>query len=283
MTAIKSIWEVLRKSWKQMVVDNAFGLSAGLAFYTALSFGPVLTLLVSIGGRLSDKLTQQIISQAEELIGPNARDVAEMVLANASENPSLGSLASIVSIVALVLASTAVFAQLQAALNMIWGMKVKSEMGILGWLWKRGMSILMLLAIGALLLGSLFAESLVRYILPFGGIGANIIDFVIPLLALAILFAFVFSLMADAKIDWRDVLFGASVTAILFMAGKWLFSTYISRTAVGSAYGAAGSFFVFLLWIYYSAIILFFGAEATQVFASKCGRGLEPRKHAEWR
>jgi membrane protein len=200
-----------------------------------------------------------------------------------------GILPSIIAAVTLLITASGLFLELQGALNSIWGVEEKPGQGIRGFIKNRLLSFAMIVGIGFLLLVSLIVSTalsglskLMSHMIPGMDaiwMGAN---FIVSFLVIAALFAMIFKVLPDVKLSWRDVWIGGATTALLFTIGKFLLGMYLGKNSTVSAYGAAGSLVLILLWVYYSAQILFFGAEVTQVYANRFGARLEPKAHAQW-
>ncbi len=263
---------------KDWLEDKAPRLAAALSYYTAFSLPPFLVLIVSVGGLLygSDRFQGQLTGQIAQLVGDESASLLDGAI---SEARATGSGAAVlVGIGALLLGATGVFGQLQDALNTSWEASRPKTSGFWSLIRSRVVSLAAVFGTGFLLLVSLAVSALI------GGIveTANQVDVLAPMLALldllasvaviSVMFALMFKFLPDVEIGWRGVWFGAVVTAILFVIGKFGIGLYLSMSDVGSVYGAAGSLIVILAWIYYSALILFFGAELTQAWAATHGR-----------
>jgi membrane protein len=277
---MKRIWEIAKGSVKAFLRDDAMSLAAAVAFYTALSFAPLVLLLVAVGGLLGESAQNDLISFLNQQIGPRAGEVTEAVVENAeSEDPDRGFLRSAFSTVMLFVSASAVFGQLQASLNHIW--RAEARVGKPGW-WewvrRRLLSLGMVLAILFVLLVALVLSALMGSIVPGDAaiparLGVEFTSFAVATL----LFAAIFKILPDTPIAWREVWLGAAITAALFTVGKFAVGIYMERSGVGVNYGGtAGSMIALLLWVYYSCIILFFGAEVTESVA-RLRRG-EPEK-----
>jgi membrane protein len=273
------------KEWRE---DKASRLAAALSYYTILSLPPLLIISLAIAGRFySRQVAQdQLLSQAQALVGQTASQAIDQILQNASD-PTLSSIAAIVSFALLLFGASGVFSELQESMNAIWEVESKPGRGLMGTIKDRFFSFVLVLGVGFLFLVFLVLSS----ILPglnetMSGIGsgllsaARILNFVISLGVITVLFALIFKFVPDVEISWSDVWLGAFVTAVLFNVGKWGIGLYLGRSATTSAYGAAGSLVVLLLWIYYSAQILFLGAEFTQVYAHRFGDHILPDQDA---
>lgn len=287
---MKKIWNLLKATFQEFKDDKVPRLAASLSYYTALAIAPLLVLLVTIiGWFLGNSGAQdQIIGQLAATAGPDAASVAESVLASA-EQPNLARTAGILSLLILFWGASNVFAQLQESLNTIWDVEPKPDLGFLHTAKDRLLSFGMILVIGFLLLISLVLSTALSAIgSAFSGLlpGADwiwqIVELAVSFGVITLLFALIYRVLPDVKIAWRDVWMGALVTAVLFVIGKYALSFYLSFQSTSSAYGAAGSLVVFLIWIYYSAQIFFFGAEFTQVYARLYGEGVVPDSKAQY-
>lgn len=285
----KTIWLMLKQTASDWVEDKAPQLGAALAFYSLLSIAPLLLIAISIAGLVFGEEAARggIEHQIEDLVGEQGAQAVEDMLAHAKK-PGAGILATVTGIATLLFGASGVFGQLQDSLNTIWEVRPKPGGGVWGFLRTRFLSFAMVLGVGFLLLVSLVLSAGLAAIgnylgdlLPAWGTLVGVLNFVISFLVITLLFALIFKLLPDVKIAWKDVWFGAALTAALFTIGKFLIGLYLGYASVESSYGAAGSLVVFVLWVYYSAQILFFGAEFTQVYARMFGSRIEPSAHAE--
>jgi len=282
------VWFLLRTTATQWINDKCPQLGAALAYFTVFSLAPLVLILLAFFGLFfgSDHARDKIIEQLRYLIDPSGIKVVEDIATNASK-PQSGILASALGIVVGLFGASGVFGQLQDALNTIWGVKAKPGAGLFAFLRARFLSFAMVAGVCFLLLVSLTVESVLRglstylqNLLPGGHILAFILFLTLDAGVVLVLFAMIFRFLPDVKIAWRDVWIGASLTSVLFVAGKFLLGLYLGSGAAGSAYGAASSLITLLLWIYYSAQILLFGAEFTQVYTHAYGSRVEPEDHA---
>jgi membrane protein len=225
-----------------------------------------------------DKITEQL----QYLVDPSGVKVFQEIAAQTAK-PAAGIVATTIGVVG----ASGVFGQLQEALNTIWGVKPRPGGGIWAFVRARFLSFAMVGGVCFLLLVSLTVETILRglndylkAVLPGGHVLAMALFLLFDIFVIVLLFAFIFRYLPDAKIAWRDVWIGSALTAVLFVLGKFILSVYLGSGAAGSAYGAASSLITLLLWIYYSAQILLFGAEFTQVYANTYGSLVEPKKHA---
>lgn len=286
--AFSKAWPVLKASFKEWQEDDTNQLAAALSYYTAVSIAPLLIFVLLLMGLFmgGGQASEQLVSQLQAVFGEEGSAFIQTIVDNADQ-PTVGSIAGILSLLTLIWGSTNVFAHLQKALNTVWDVKVKPDAGIKQTLRKRLLSFTMVLGIGFLLAVSLILSSALSVItntlssaLPGTDLVWQILDFVISVAVLTLLFAAIYKVLPDVDIKWRDVWLGALLTALLFTIGKVVLGVYFGRAGIGSTYGAAGSVIIFLLWVYYSAMILFFGAEMTQVYARRYGSGIQPSAHA---
>ncbi|AQT69538.1 ribonuclease BN/unknown domain fusion protein [Anaerohalosphaera lusitana] len=259
--------------------DEAIVRGAGLAFFTTLSLAPILTILLAIAGFISPQAQQELIESINDQVGPQVAKALEVVIKNASERQLAGKISVILSTGLLFFSATAVFVQLQKSINRIWGVRAQPQSRIWGWIRKRLMSLGMVLGIGTVILLSIVVSTVLTIILT--GL-TEIVDFAATLLVFVLLFALIFKFLPDVKISWKNVSVAAFSTAALFAIGRYALLYYFSHTTAGSAYGAAGSLFVLLLWVYYSSLIFFLGAEITHVYATGFGEEIEPADYAEY-
>lgn len=270
---------LLTESFKEWRDDNASRLAAALSYYTIFSLPPLLVISLAIAGRFYDRQAaqEQLLIQAGQLIGQSGSEAIGQILENASD-PTLGSLAAVISVAVLLFGASGVFNELQASLNQIWEIEPKPSRGLIGTIKDRLFSFGLVLGIGFVLLVSLIFSTILagvsEYVfdtVPAIVSAARVINFIVSFGVYTVLFALIFKIIPDVQIQWRDVWLGAGATALLFSVGKWAISVYLGQSAPASAYGAAGSLIILLLWVYYSAQILFFGAEFTQVYANRFG------------
>ena len=274
--------EVFKRAAKDFVQDRVLTYAAALAFYSALSLPPILVVLLWVLGAMGNGAEQHLRMEASRLIGPAGRDLVDSVLRNSGERVRLDGVAGVLSSLALAFSATGVFAQLQTALNRVWEVRARPGSGVGAWVRKRLLSFGLLGVVAFLMLVSLAASTLVSMagLSGSGSLPAGAVNWVADIALFTVLFAAVFRLLPDVRIQWRDVWAGAAVTAVLFAAGKWAIGAYLAHRGLGSAYGAAGSAIVALAWVYFSAAIVFFGAELTQAWVRVSGRRLEPDRHA---
>ena len=285
---IATFWHVTLRAFQDWWQDNCLRLAASLAYYTALSLAPLVLLIVGVVGLALDRqqVAQQLTAQLEGLIGPAGRDLVTSILAATS--PQGGTLATIVSLVTLFIGATAVFGELQATLNLIWEVRPAPTYGVWAGIWavlrERIFSLALVLALAFLLLVSLvisaaLAGAAALFQGPEQALLSRLLELAVSLLVLTFVFALLYMYVPDAEIGWRDVWVGGLITAVLFTMGKTAIGFYLGQASVGSAYGAAGSLVALLVWVYYSALIMFFGAEFTHAWATRQGE-VTPQPHA---
>lgn len=261
--------------------DGVLTLSAALAFYTLLSFAPLLVLGVWLSSSLAPGAEAVMLAQIGELAGDDARIAAETVIGSARSRPELGSIAGLVATGTALVGATTVFAQLQASLNRIWKVEARPSNALWGWLRRRVLSMGVILAAVFVLLVSLAISSALGLVLQRSGLVWDVLNQAITAGVFVGLFMVLFRYLPDVHMPWRHAAFGGLVTGLLFAAGKAVISLYLSRGNVGGAYGAAGSLVVLLVWVYYSAAVFFFGAELVKAWLAERGERIVPAAHAE--
>ncbi len=284
----KGLWEVLKNSFNGFSEHNITKLSASLAYYTVFSLGPLLIMIIFLCGIFfgREAVEGTIYGQIEGFVGHDAALQLQSIIKNAAVGK--GTMAAIIGGITLLIGATTIFADIQDSINSIWGLKVKPKAGWFKLVKTRLLSFGVIGSLGFLLLVSLGVTALIealtnRLKAHFPDVTVvlfYILNLVITFAVITSLFAVIFKVLPDAKVKLRDVIAGAIATAILFMLGKFAISFYISKSAVGSTYGAAGSLVVLLVWIYYSSIILYFGAGFTKAYAIKYGGEIHPNQYA---
>jgi membrane protein len=263
-------------------------LGAALAYYAVFSIGPMLFLAISVAGIVfgREAATNQIVTTLRQYLGEGGAQAIQTTIESAYEHGS-GPIATLIGFSLLFFAATALFAQLQDALNIIWEVKPKPGLGVKEWVRTRFISFTVVLGLGFLLLVSLLMTAALAAVgkflsasMPGGATLWSIVNSLISFGVVTGIFAAIFKVLPDAQIDWSDVWTGAAFTAALFTFGEFLLSLYIRRASVGSAHGAAGSLIVVLVWVYYASQIMLFGAEFTQVYARRHGSRMAPDDHA---
>jgi len=284
---LRSAADLGRATISDWLEDRAPRLGAALAFYAILSLAPFLVIAVGIVGIVyGDSAVGEVEAQFTALVGADAgRAIAE--IASRSGGPTGGWIASAIGLATLLFGASGVFGELQDAMNTIWEVKPRPDRGWLGVLRDRFFSFTMVLGTGFLLLVSLVLSAALaalgtwaQSVLPGSEALWGVVHAVFSFGLVALLFALIYQVVPDAEIAWRDAFVGGAVTAVLFVAGKLAIGLYLGQSTVASAYGAAGTLLVLLVWIYYSAQILFLGAEFTQVYANRRGAGIAPARGA---
>ncbi len=266
---------MFRRSFSDWNEDNAPRLGAALAFYTILSISPMVILVVAIVSLVFDRSHAQehLLSQVQALVGPDGRNAVQSMLAS-GQKASSGIFATVIGLVTLIFGASGVFGELRSALNTIWDAKPEKTAGLWGLLRERIFSFGMVISVGFVLLVSLLASAglaaMTKFfggLLPIPPFVLGLINFLLSFAGIAVLFAFILKYVPETKVEWSDVRVGATATALMFTIGKSLLGLYLGKASPGSAYGAAGSLVVMVIWVYYSAQIFFFGAEFTHVHA----------------
>lgn len=281
--------DLIKKTISAWREDKASRLAAALAYYTVFSIPPLLVVAVGVAALFTERqlVENQVIGQAGRLMGTRGAEAIETILASA-DSPGRGEiLPTLIGFTLLFFGASGVFTQLQDAMNTVWNVEADPNRGVMGAIRERFMSFTMVLAIGFILLVSLMLSTLLTTFGDFiGGLVSEaasvlgLVNFIISYGLITVLFALMFKTIPDADIAWRDVWIGAALTGILFKIGEYALGIYFDRSDPTSAFGAAGSVILLLLWVYYSAQILFLGAEFTQVYSTEYGSGIRPERGA---
>jgi len=283
----REAWSLARETFAEWSEDKAPRLGAAMAFYAVLSLSPFLVIAVGIAGVIyGDDAVGAVEAQFEAMLGAEAgRAITEVISSAGGTTESW--VASLVGLAALLLGASGVFGQLQDALNTIWEVEPRARRGVLAVVRDRFFSFTMVLGTGFLLLVSLVfsaalaaAGAYLEGLVPGGAVLWQAAHALASFAVVTGLFALIYRVVPDAEVAWRDVWIGAAVTALLFVVGKLAIGLYLGRSSIGSAYGAAGTLLVLLVWIYYSTQILFLGAEFTQVYANRHGSRIRPSRGA---
>lgn len=285
---VKGMLEVMKCSLQGFMDDKVLKLSASLAYYTVFSLAPLLIVLLFVCGQIfgREAIEGSVYGQIEGFVGAQSALQLQEIVKNASISDK-SNVAAIIGIITLLIGATTVFAEIQDSINSIWGLKTKPGKSLVQFIKTRIASFGVIGSLGFLLLVSLGVTALVEALSKqlknqFPDVTVvvfYIINILITFIVTTSLFAVIFKVLPDAKIKLRDVLAGAIATTLLFMLGKFGISFYISKSEVGTTYGAAGSLVVLLVWIYYSSVILYFGAEFTKAYAVKFGAPIHPNKY----
>jgi membrane protein len=286
---IKILWEIIKKSGAGFMNDKLMKLSAALSYYTIFSMGPLLLIIITLCsfffGR--DAVEGKVYAQLEGFVGHDTAIQLQSIIKHAAISGK-SVLATVIGVALLVIGASSVFAEMQDSINMIWGVKPKPDSGWKSFLKNRLLSFSMIVSLGFLLLVSLAVSAIIEALghqlqSTFPGLSTVVIYLINTLITLIItsfIFAVIFKVLPDANIRWKDVIIGSIATTILFLVGKFGISFYISKSNIGTTYGGAGSLIVLLLWVYYSAMILYFGAEFTKYYAIQLGDEIKPTEYA---
>lgn len=286
--AVRTIWLVFVDSFKGFLAGEPFRLAAALSYYTLLSMAPLLLIVIGTAGFFFGEgvVRDELVEQVRALTGDEGAALVRTVIANA-ERLEQDIFSILLGGGLMLFGATTVFAQLQGALNQIWRVEAAPENAFLGFLRHRLLSFALILSLGFLLMVSLIASAILAALQGyFDTLGFATLDWW-RFVNLAVSFAFALALIAlifkylpDAVIDWRDVWLGALITSLLLAVGRSLIGLYLGRASIGSVFGAAGSVVVFMIWVYYAALIFFFGAEVTRIVARYRGERVRPSEHA---
>lgn len=286
---MKKLWEVLKDSFTGFLNDKVTKLGASLAYYTVFSMGPLLVVIISLCGIFlgREAVQGQIYAQLDNFLGKDTALQLQYIIQKAAISGK-STLAAIIGIGTLLVGATSIFAEIQDSINGIWGIKAKPKKNWLKMIQNRFLSFSVIISLGFLLLVSLaittvldgFSDRLQSIFPDVAQVLFYILNQAVTFIVISTLFGVIFKVLPDAKIKWKDVFVGAMLTAVLFMLGKLGISFYISQTEIGSTYGAAGSLAILLVWIYYSSLILYFGAEFTKAYAVRFGSPIHPNSYA---
>lgn len=282
-------WYLLKTTFNEFNDDNAIKLSASLSYYTIFALPPLMIIIITICGFFfgKDAVTGQLYGQINGLVGNDAA----IQIQNAIKNVELSNsnvFATVFGGLMLLIGASGVFAEIQSSINFIWGLRAKPNKGIKKFIQNRLMSFSMIASVGFLLLVSLLVNSVMdllsarlKLYFPESTVYLfYVLNILIVFLIITLLFAIIFRTLPDGNIKWKDAFIGASSTSVLFMIGKFAIGFYLGSSTVATVYGAAGSIIIILLWVYYSAIILYFGAEYTKVYARSFGGSISPNEYS---
>lgn len=285
----KKSWHLLKNTFLEFNDDNAIKLSAALSYYTIFALPPLLIIIITICGFFfgEEAVTGELYGQINRLVGDGAAVQIQEAIKNVRLSDS-NVFVTVFGVVMLLIGASGVFAEIQSSINFIWGLRAKPNKGLKKFIQNRLMSFSMIVSVGFLLLVSLmlnatldvlnarlklyFPESTVYFF--------YVVNIVIVFASITLLFAIIFRTLPDGIIKWKDAFIGASCTAVLFMIGKFAIGLYLGNSTIASVYGAAGSVIIILVWVYYSAIILYFGAEFTKVYAQSYGGKISPNDYS---
>lgn len=288
---IKGIYSYLKQVFTEFIEDDILKYSASLAYYTVFSLAPVLIVIISICGVLFGKeaIQGQVYGQIKGLVGGAAAIQIQDTIKNIHLTGN-NIFATIISIIVLLIGATGIFGEVQDSLNKIWGLRVKTRKTWWKLIINRLLSFSLIISIGFIMMVSLllnaivsaFGHFLARYFSEFSVVLVQITDSVLTFVITTFLFSLMFKMLPDAKIKWKDVLVGGLITSIFFTLGKLAIGYYLGSSNIASVYGAAGSIMIIMVWVYYSSIILYLGAEFTKVYAKLYGGKIFPNEYAVW-
>lgn len=289
MKKVKAFWKVFKNASLGFINDNAFKLSASLSYYTVFALAPLLIIIISLTGIFfgKDAMQDRIYMQLKGLIGSEAALQVQEIIQNIHQTHSTTA-GAVIGIIILFIGATGVFTEMQDSINYIWSVKAKPKRSWVKYLANRLLSFSLILGMAFLLLVSLIvnallnllSDSLMRLVPQYTVQLFFVVNTFIILFVISGLFAVIFKVLPDAIIEWRDAIMGSVFTALLFLLGKFLINYYIGKANLGITYGAAASIVIILVWVYYSALILFFGAEFTKMYALSHGEGIRPKETA---
>jgi membrane protein len=289
MHKIKGLGKALKNAAIGFVDDNAFKLSASLSYYTIFALGPLLIIIISLTGIFFGKeaVRGRVYGQLTELLGSESALQIQDIIINIQNSHSTTT-GALVGVIILFIGATGVFTEMQDSINYIWSVKAKPKKGWLKFIINRLLSFSLIVGMGFILLVSLImsalltllSDRLMRLLPQYTVALFEVVNTGVILIVITTLFTVIFKLLPDAIIAWKDALMGAMLTAVLFLAGKFLIGYYIGRSNLGITYGTAASIIILLTWVYYSAMILYFGAEFTKMYALQTGSGIKPKQTA---
>ena len=285
----KGLWKALKDAGIGFVDDNAFKLSASLSYYTIFALGPLLIIIISLAGIFFGKEAVQgrIYGQLTDLVGSESALQIQDIIINI-QNTHSTTTGAIIGAAILFIGATGVFTEMQDSINYIWSVKAKPKRSWLKFIINRLLSFSLIVGMGFILLVSLIVSAVLTLLsdrlmslFPNYTVAMfHVIDTAIILIVISALFTVIFKILPDAIISWKDAIMGAMLTAVLFLTGKFLIGYYIGRSNLGVTYGTAASIIILLTWVYYSAMILYFGAEFTKMYALQTGSGIKPKPTA---
>lgn len=289
MKKIKSTFELLKNSAIAFSDDDAFKLSASLSYYTVFALGPLLIIVISLSGIFYGKqaVEGKVYEQLKELIGGDAALQIQQIIINVQHTHAT-TVGAVAGLIILFIGATGVFTEIQGSINFIWSVKAKPKKGWLKYLFNRLLSFSLVIGLGFILLVSLVVNALIALLsdrlvhrFPQFPVGLfNLTNTLIIFAVISFLFAVIYKILPDAVISWKDAWIGSIFTAGLFLVGKFLIGYYLGKSTLGVTYGTAASIVIILTWIYYSSLILYFGAEFTKIYALHSGEGIKPKETA---
>lgn len=285
----REIWTVLRDATLAWHSDNAYRVAAALAFYTTFSLAPALVVGVVVAGAIIGRAAaqSQLSGLLQQYLGPQGQSFLLSVL-ESSQGQMTGQTATLIGIGTMLFGTTIVFAELKSALNQIWNVTPHPSLSIWQWVRTRLISFLLVLGIGVFLVLSLMMSTMISIISEFFSHAVTIptgflqtVNLVVSFLMVTVLFAFMYRSLPDGEIAWKDMVIGSAITSLLFTIGQSILGVFLATSVLRSVYGAAGSLVMILVWVYYSALAVLFGAELTHIYARRHGSGIGPPSWAK--
>lgn len=285
----KEYWTLLKDAFEEFQQDNVVKLSASLAYYTIFSIGPLLLVIISLTGLFFEKetISGTLYMQIRSLLGANGADYVMQVIQTLQQQKNAGHY-SFIGFIILAFAATGVFADIQDSINFIWSIRAKPKRGWLKFIKNRLLSFSIVVGIGFVLIASLIINSVAdiltqrltslfnyKSVMAFKTVNLIVLFFIV-----SFMFSVIYKVLPDARISWKDSHIGARFTAFMFILGKFLIGYYLGSSNMSNTYGAAAAVIIILTWVYYTAIILYFGAEFTKVYAWKYGKGIKPYENS---
>jgi membrane protein len=289
MKILRSAFTILKHTAYAFSEDNAFKLSASLSYFTVFAMGPVLIIIISLAGMFfgKDAVAGRVYEELHDLIGSESAMQIQNIITNAQQTHAT-NIGALIGIILLFIAATGVFTEIQGSINFIWSVRAKPKKGWLKFLGDRLLSFSLVVGLGFLLMVTLIIDALLtllstrlmQFIPNYTVYLFNVVNTLVILAVITGLFTVIYKVLPDALISWKDAVIGSAFTAVLFLLGKFLIGFYLGRTDMGITYGAAASIVIILLWVYYSSLILYFGAEFTKIYALHSGEGIRPKPTA---
>jgi membrane protein len=276
----KVAWKTIKDTFRHCAEDDVVTLAASLTFFAMLSLAPLLVLVVSAGANLGRDAHEQFVDEVGDYFGPEAASAIDKLLDQAQEKPLEGSISAITSLALVILGATAVFAHLQKSLNRVFNVRLRKGL-FFGWLYKRGLSLAMVLVIGIFLVLSVAISSIAGAVLSSDNFVWRLTDFLGGMIILAVLFTLLYKIVPDITISWTDATLGGLLGAVLLSLSRYGVARYLAARGFSSVYGAASVLAVILVWVFASGLILFFAAEFAQAAAQNSSRGFKPGRFAK--
>jgi len=286
----RDLWAFGKQLVSEFLEDDCLSMAAALAYYTVFSVAPLVVIVLVVASLVlpPEQANEAVYAQLRQLLGPDGTTQVSAMVHEVQANHAHNLSGRVVGTAVAVFGATGVMVQLQSALNRAWQVVPDPKAGgVWNFVFKRLLSFAMILGIAFLMLVSLLLTAVLtavaeraQALLPIGIASLQVVNFAVSLVVITVLFAAIYKVMPDARIRWRDVAVGAVMSALLFTIGKMLIGLYLGNSNIGTAYGAASSLAVLLVWVYYSSVIVLLGAEFTQVWTHRYGRGLEPQRGA---